>query len=508
MSDNLPKANHKLSEAQKYYIGLFEKWQKLQVECPEKLPEGYRTKEEFDFEKLYIDVLNSNLVEFSEAYLEKLFVLDMMFGEKNIKIYDLNYFGDLGEQHDNYEDFKIMELNIKNKIIHFCDNILDFTFINCEFDGVVLNSMKMPSFVNCSGNLILNKEEADPRVFEIDDYGYMTDCFLEFYDCKFNRLVLNNFNLTHIEAKTKNYLIKSYKLGKVELNNSDFPEIENLKLQNELEVYKQNNQLSSNRIKVFHFNQTLLGDYKASFAEYFMGLKDFILYSQGKNIGVDIRLNGSLELKIYSDNEQDLDSIRLSINDYVNNLLNPNDEPKIHSGVNAVDPQKALILIKAKLNNLETSLQLKNSQLIANENLIKYLKEVALDIQSKNEELQSQNKQLASQLDETISVINNLKFQLTQIKVKELNSNDQIDIVINLLGTLTLIINQKESTKLTKQIINQLSDFEKVNREFFEKIRLPEVDFKIGEVDLRANLTTISISDLLQQIITKLYRNF
>ena len=275
-----------------------------------------------------------------------------------------------------------------------------------------------------------------------------------------------------------------------------------------IQIPEQNNQLSTSRIKVFHFNQTLLGNYKASFAEYFMGLKDFILYSQGKNIGVDIRLNGSLELKIYSDNEQDLDSIRLSINDYVNNLLNPNDEPKIHSGVNAVDPQKALILMKANINKLETNLQLKNLQLIDSNKLTKYLKEVVSDLQSKNEELKSQNKQLANQLDEIVTIIKNLKSQLIQIKVKELSSNDKIDSVINLLGTLTLIINQKENPKLTKEIINQLSDFEKVNREFFEKIRLPEVNFKIGEVDLKADLATISISDLLQQIITQLYRNF
>jgi hypothetical protein len=235
-----------------------------------------------------------------------------------------------------------------------------------------------------------------------------------------------------------------YSQEKLELINCNFPELDNLKLQNELEIYKQNNQLSANRIKVFHFNQKLLGDYKASFAEYFMGLKDFILYAQGKNIGVDIQLNGSLELKVYSDNEQDLDAIRLSINDYVSNLLNPNNEPKIHSGVNAVDPQKALILMKSKLNSLETSLQLKDSQLITNENLIKYLKEVALDFQSKNEVLSEQNKQLASQLDETISIISTLKFHLTQIKVKDLYANDKIDTIINLLGTLTLVISQKK----------------------------------------------------------------
>ena len=430
MSDKLLKSNLELSEAQKYYIGLFEKWQKWQIECPEKLPVEYRSKVQFDFDK----ILNS--------------------------------------AHSKSEFFTNAFVQLPNSI---ADKAISNLMILKIIEGWFLNVV-----IICTH----------------------TDEVLKIIDVNFNGLLSQNNNILK-------KLINLYKNNKLEIiSYKNCPELDNLQLQNELEVYKQNNQLSTNRIKVFHFNQTLLGDYKASFAEYFMGLKDFILYSQGKNIGVDIRLNGSLELKIYSDNEQDLDSIRLSINDYVNNLLNPNDEPKIHSGVNAVDPQKALILIKSKLNNLETSLQLKNSQLIANENLVKYLKEVALDIQSKNEELQSQNKQLASQLDETISVINNLKFQLTQIKVKELNSNDQIDIVINLLGTLTLIINQKESTKLTKQIINQLSDFEKVNREFFEKIRLPEVDFKIGEVDLRANLTTISISDLLQQIITKLYRNF
>lgn len=489
MSDKLQKSNQKLSEAQKYYIDLFTKWKMWQEICPEKLPESHQDNnknraigiKKFDFEKMIFSVLKRN-----NRFMNEYFALANHDEEvRSILIEPINPYKDvfiIDTVHlslFNNKVFKPVEIK-HERVYDIFRNVRKIYF----------------GFESCCGDLkITNSTDLE---IEIDFVSIN----------KFKYIELNNIDLVYSPKSSKQNLLEYFKNNKLELINCNFPELDNLKLQNELAVYKQNNQLSTNRIKVFHFNQKLLGDYKASFAEYFMGLKDFILYAQGKNIGVDIHLNGSLELKVYSDNEQDLDAIRLSINDYVSNLLNPNDEPKIHSGLNAVDPQKALILMKSKLNSLETSLQLKDSQLITNENLIKYLKEVALDFQSKNEVLSEQNKQLASQLDETISIISTLKFQLTQIKVNDLYANDKIDTIINLLGTLTLVISQKESTKLTKEIINQMSDFEKVNREFFEKIKLPEIGFKIGEVDLKANMSTISISDLLQQIINQLYRNF
>jgi hypothetical protein len=418
MSDKLQKSNQELSEAQKYYIDLFTKWKMWQEFCPEKLPEGYKTQGDFNFSY--------------EIYL---------FEVNKVNLY--NHFVNLAN-HDN-------ELDSINLIMPKSDLIIDddarllISFENMKINKKICTNISHIYTYFYSASLIFHNVSGLLRIENVDsESNSILKLILDEEENNFDKITLSGFNISGYHEAVKEYLLKMYSQEKLELINCNFPELDNLKLQNELEIYKQNNQLSANRIKVFHFNQKLLGDYKASFAEYFMGLKDFILYAQGKNIGVDIQLNGSLELKVYSDNEQDLDAIRLSINDYVSNLLNPNNEPKIHSGVNAVDPQKALILMKSKLNSLETSLQLKDSQLITNENLIKYLKEVALDFQSKNEVLSEQNKQLASQLDETILIISTLKFHLTQIKVKDLYANDKIDTIINLLGTLTLVISQKK----------------------------------------------------------------
>ena len=62
-------SNIELSEAQEYYLGLFRKWQSWQDTEPQKLPEGYRSKEEFDFGEIIKNAKNKPNF-FSEVFLQ------------------------------------------------------------------------------------------------------------------------------------------------------------------------------------------------------------------------------------------------------------------------------------------------------------------------------------------------------------------------------------------------------------------------------------------------------
>jgi hypothetical protein len=271
------------------------------------------------------------------------------------------------------------------------------------------------------------------------------------------------------------------------------------------------NQIKVAKYKVFHFNQAILGEYKASFAEYFMGLKDFILYAQGKNIGVSVEVNGNLEVKIFSDNESDLDLVRDSIEDYILNLKNNGNEFMIRAGKTALDPHRALIYLQSKYFSLQTNLQLKNSELLQSQNANKFLESVYQSLISENSDLKKSNQLLLDDLNSAISKINALKNELTKIKIQTLHDNlnkDPIENIINLLGSLSLVIDQKSDEGLVKKLINQLADYEKLNRDLFAKINLPEVNFKIGPVELKEDLSTISLSEIIQQITKLLYRKF
>ena len=268
---------------------------------------------------------------------------------------------------------------------------------------------------------------------------------------------------------------------------------------------------NSPKFKVFHFNQTILGQHKADLAEYFMGLKNFIYYAQGKNVGVNIEVNGSLQLQVYSDNEQDLELVKDSIADYIFNLKNVDNKPSIRIGAGSQDPEKALIFLQSKLYSIQTSLQLKDSSLLQADNKIAFLESVVNDLQSHNQDLQTQNKTLQDELKQALAIISQLQNQIIKIKTSNLQVvtiNSNLDILLNLLGTLTLVINQKNDKSLIKKIINQISDHEKINHDFYTKIKLPKINISPLGVGAEMDLSNLTVSTIVQQIVSQLYRKF
>ena len=56
---------------------------------------------------------------------------------------------------------------------------------------------------------------------------------------------------------------------------------------------------------VLHFEKEIPDEYRSAFGEYFLGIKDFVKFCYGKNIAMNIEINGSLIIKAFSKNSED-----------------------------------------------------------------------------------------------------------------------------------------------------------------------------------------------------------
>jgi hypothetical protein len=272
------------------------------------------------------------------------------------------------------------------------------------------------------------------------------------------------------------------------------------------------NIITNQNVKTLEFTKSIEDVNKSAFAVFFTGLKDFILYSQGKKVGLSVEVNGVLKVKIFAESDQDFDAIRLASFDYINNIdLVANDsKPEINIGaVSSSDAKKALIYLQSKIQSLETDLQIQNNDLINEQNRRDYLHSKVLQLTEENTDLQKQNMELQDNLSLLIIKIGKLNSEIKTLKLDKIFSADErLETLLNLLGTLTLVIKEKQETNLTKAIINQISDFESSNSEFFGKIKLPNVSGQIFDVELTFELNNLTLGYMIQELVRKLYRRF
>jgi hypothetical protein len=272
------------------------------------------------------------------------------------------------------------------------------------------------------------------------------------------------------------------------------------------------NIITNQNIKTLEFTKSIEDVNKSAFAVFFTGLKDFILYSQGKKVGLSVEVNGVLKVKIFAESEQDFDAIRLASFDYINNIdLVANDsKPEINIGsVSSSDAKKALIYLQSKIQSLETDLQIQSSELINEQNRRNYLHTKVLELTAENEDLRNQNLELQDNVNELMLKVGQINSEIRTLKLDKIFANDErVDTIINLLGTLVLVIKEKNSTNLTKGIINEINDFEARNTEFFVKIKLPSASLIFPNIEMNVNLSDFTLSFLLKELVRQLYRRF
>ena len=115
------------------------------------------------------------------------------------------------------------------------------------------------------------------------------------------------------------------------------PEINELKNQLAQLIADKND--SNYKQKLFTFEEIIPEEYKDAFAEYFVGFKKFLLKAKGKKVGIEVNLNGKVELKIYSDNELDLVGVESDFREFLGNVVNVFKTGKVN--INFSSPELA-----------------------------------------------------------------------------------------------------------------------------------------------------------------------
>jgi len=259
-----------LEEQRDYYLNLYQKWAKWQKENPEKLPIGFRTKEEFDFDKL-LQTKSENFIVGSDVIPKKA-LTDFVNLVQNDQFLDFLYFGDFCFRNIVINKFSISNFSISNIQL---------------FKKIIINNrLKLKTeveFEEVSGELNIKNEGGDINLI--------------FSSCSFSHITLENFDLRYFSVETIEYLHKMKKENKLTLINCKEWELPTLRESLEIEemgkkIWEKNLPISEN-----------LQSIKSTLHQYLAWFNDFVEKTEDKIIQLRITNNKkSMLIEVYSFN--------------------------------------------------------------------------------------------------------------------------------------------------------------------------------------------------------------
>jgi len=409
-----------LEEQRDYYLNLFRKWEMWQQETPEKLPEGFRTKEEFDFEEGF-ELLNYESTDF--------FKLAENDGEIE-QIYFNNYFIDENinlSYKDGNKKPDFLEIN-KPIVFAYAGGLIE----KCEFWYM-------------KGKLNLKCVES----------VHIRDKRLKFENCEFENITLENFDRGYFSPETNEYLNQMESEGKLILINCTWSGLPTLRENLEMEEENINNK---NSVK-FDFTKYIQSEYRDIFADFFMGVKSFVQYTRGVEMSIKISVNGQLLVEIEAE-ESELENIIRSFQEYVINILPiiSDQKPEITSTL-INNSSTALIFLQNKVNSLEIQSQLRNNNLIGQTQKEHFFVEIIQKLQEEKYFLQLENYQLKDNNAELLIKVDKLNTEIQKLQIQKMDQKDEIMIklLLNSLGQLRLALDSKDPT-LIKYSANVLKN--------------------------------------------------
>jgi hypothetical protein len=287
MSEININTSAKLTEAQEYYIGLFEKWQKMSKD------ENVKKENPELWEEL-------NKTNFNDAF---------NFYKNKCKLY-------INEQTKEKKisfEYYSKDLSIFNKLIILA--YLDKDLNNLKLFLGKIGGTKRTVFSMLSieaadyfGEMIQSKK-LDAGEFKVG-------------------VALNLF----IDATTS--ALKNHRI---------------MELKKQITTSK-----SSQPSEIFDFTENIPKEYWEPFATYFSGFKSFIKRAKGKNLGMELNVNGDFVFRVYSDNSKDLEGIQQDLNDFLSAIAYYGQNKfenyqKIQSGENVSINN---LIVEGKVNQL------------------------------------------------------------------------------------------------------------------------------------------------------------
>jgi hypothetical protein len=444
-----------LEEQRDYYFNLFKKsagWQKSE-EIKVKNEKLWSLLQKVDFKDMketYKNKINSKLNNIFLNYFCEIAELDYEIKEIVISEFNVLKISEKRAKEYVYQFVILRDLNFQKplkinsipRLLYSKENLSKQKQIGIFLGGIF-------AFQNATGLLHLSN---------LKSYKLK----LDFQSCNFSHITLENFDRGYFSPQTNDYLNQMEKEEKLTLINCTF---------SGLPVVRENFEATqSKNQKIFEFTKLIKSEHRSAFAQYLSGFVNFLEETQNKHISLDISLNGGLIFKASSNNQDDLENIEKYLLKYmaIPPLVSQGQRPSIEisTGINPNNVQTILIALESDVHNLETKMKLKNAKLMLPQEMTNELEGIFLKMKQEMSGLNIEIKQINYKnkllLDENLELlekIKTIKEELRTMRLREITTDDKVDILINLLGHITLALGDKQDKNLLNKAVEELKTF-------------------------------------------------
>jgi hypothetical protein len=345
-----------------------------------------------------------------------------------------------------------------------------------NFDNIIQNLKKYPQedFIECS----MVDDSFFYAILKCSNPKYDPYCNLIFnlldvdFDYVKNGKTINLkslFKKLYLEKKIETLGCNSVEIEQFVL------EIENQKKNKKIRILKKELSAlnSQNNNLILTFEKEIPEEYRGTFGDYFLGIKDFIKFCFGKNIFLTIELSERLIIKAFSKNSEDKFLVEVALDHFTNNLkyLFQQNKPELNIpiGIEVKDAEKALILLGSKISMLQMNLRLNSPLSIQTEySDVKFLIECIIDFCKsqirENHELITENLNLCTELT-------NLRSLLNEYKVKNILVDDKIDRLLSYFDFLKSALDKNDKTQV-ESVKREIKQFWILNKDHLIAIKV------------------------------------
>ena len=201
------------------------------------------------------------------------------------------------------------------------------------------------------------------------------------------------------------------------------------------------------------------------FARYFAGFQRFIETGKGKKIGFEIaNFNGILILKLYTDNNKDLEQMDIWVSEFIQQasdfMQNGNlgiftiqaDYP-----ITEYDAKLTIVEQKSRIRDLESDLETGNLRLEQKNEEILKLNQIVINKEIEIQKLTDDNITL---LDKITQIRNNL----LETRIKNIVVDDKIDTLLSYLSMIATGLDNQDQDQV-QVMTNAVKDFWVLNKD-------------------------------------------
>ncbi len=488
-------------KAHNYYVDLFRKWGKIQLENKKDswLPEEFRLGGQFEeFIKLDKDgktwyEKNVNEDGLGVWFDGKLYDIQrkITLKKKALKVNNTN-------PDTNKEEPYIYTLTIEDSINShslYLKSLISILVVDKDVDFFIFEFFSLDSYkldyslehFYLEFLTILTSKKSNNKygiVFnQLEDRTFL-NLILDYEDYEKSlkqnpnfKIIIKNSDLSIQPIEVRKELWRLEAEGRAEFINC---------IKTELLVERETENSQEYLPKTFEFSRVIKAEHRSAFAQYLTGFANILSKTKNKTLSLKINLNGGLEFVVSSPNPQDLVDIETDLMQYLLNisLVSRGESPflDISPEADKNESQRALISIKSSIRNFETQIELQDPKMsledFKNRVFDKYFQEIktgVLHISSLTDDLISSRILLLEENKQLKSTLQELKIELKKIQTEqklETGLNQNLDILVGLIGQVSLALQEKNDSVKKRLIHKNIQEITEFSRKHSRQLQL------------------------------------